>query len=495
MSAKMDIPGYYYDPEKKRYFKVENSKTAPAASTWSTDKVKRRKLEDEEAAAALQRMKLNKDRIRRSQVLQEPLVGGFLAREFGSVEVDVRPSAFARELLEKGSMPLADSRWCSTGNVKHLCVTSEDTHSGLGVAFATLDELSLISAYIPRDNNGRVHRQLLANYSVPHSPQFAPYQELVVNQISDVKYHKPSGKVFVLSRQPDAAISFWDFNPVETDGPDGRLPSPRWLLGWSGTGHGVFMNHRLSGPSGTNNYQSNTVHPSPESATSLCIIGSNRGILHWPKERSITWLAPTVSQGRFNSSPKAFGDIFALDFKQGDSNILFSGGRPGKLFIGDTRSSFQEWQCLNHGYAISHIRSLDHHNVLVAGLNNTMVTYDTRMMKDDPPSSLYKPQTVRPVLRFHEYKNSAHINTGLDFNKESGLVAAAHDDGKVALYSVKTGHRLSSPDIAQIQSNRGPIQAIQFQTMPNDVNPTLFVGVHSNLNAYSFGVWGLKDDA
>lgn len=42
-----EIPGFYYDPEKKKYFKIEASHKAPAGSQYSKDAVKRKRKDQE----------------------------------------------------------------------------------------------------------------------------------------------------------------------------------------------------------------------------------------------------------------------------------------------------------------------------------------------------------------------------------------------------------------------------------------------------------------
>lgn len=130
-------PDSFLDEEKKRYFKVESSRTAPATSAWSSDSVKKRKLESKEATAALQRLRLEKSLVKRSPLLGHPLVGGVYVREHGVPRRGVPEASYARGFVEKGSMPLKDARWGSNGNLSHLCVVGADRKTGLGVAYAS----------------------------------------------------------------------------------------------------------------------------------------------------------------------------------------------------------------------------------------------------------------------------------------------------------------------------------------------------------------------
>ncbi|KKF93475.1 hypothetical protein CFO_g4186 [Ceratocystis platani] len=62
-----NLPGYFYDAEKKRYFKIEKSSNATSSAKWTTSAICKRE-EEEETAAEVQRKRLR---------------GAWLAREFG----------------------------------------------------------------------------------------------------------------------------------------------------------------------------------------------------------------------------------------------------------------------------------------------------------------------------------------------------------------------------------------------------------------------------
>ncbi|CAJ2511531.1 Uu.00g071560.m01.CDS01 [Anthostomella pinea] len=473
-----EIPGYFYDSGKRRYFKVENSKTAPATAAWSADNVKKRRLEDEEAAAAIQRMTLQKHRIRRSKVLSEPLMGGFFDRERNQAGSDNVPAAsFAKGMLEKGQLPLADARWRSSSNLKHMYIGAMDHKTILCTAHATLDELTLLSSYLPRDRNGRVHRRLLAEYATPGN-RMGPYREIDIPQISDIKYVEHSHYMLITSRRPGRNISLWGFRPRVSE-PDDR--QPHWILGSSDV---AYTHWSTRGDGDHKDYQANCVVPAPMSSGMICALGTSRGLVQMNDAGDLKWMT-TGTPG------PSFRDIFALDFQRGHRDVLLFGGRPGRLFTGDTRVHCEKWNSIKLPGPITHIRALNEHQALVSGVNHQLSTYDLRFARKRRDA----PNASAPIQVFPQYRNSAHIDIGLDYDKSTGVVATAHDDGKVALYSVRSGKRLRCTDVDNIRSNRGPIQSIQFQTFPGDHLPTLFVGVHSNINAYSFGVENLEDEA
>ncbi|KAK6583648.1 hypothetical protein PZA11_003378 [Diplocarpon coronariae] len=81
-----DIPGYYFDNEKNKYFKIQPQ--GPASSAYSERDVKRRKLRDENEVAIVKEKQRQAGRIQRSKILEDPLFGGVLTREYGYAGFD-----------------------------------------------------------------------------------------------------------------------------------------------------------------------------------------------------------------------------------------------------------------------------------------------------------------------------------------------------------------------------------------------------------------------
>jgi hypothetical protein len=328
----------------------------------------------------------------------------------------------------------------------------------------------------------------------------------------------------------------------------------------------------------------------------VCAVGTNRGIVQWARDAGRpTWLtppAPLKLNTKNHSETALFRDVFAVDFQADQSAVLLFGGRPGALFTADTRVPCARWSHLQLPSTITHLKCLGGGNqVLVAGLRNQLGVYDLRFVRSQQrrehgdfgnqgrsnnnhrlahPSrnSHNMPRkhsqaeskwfgleeeengkirrskdmdmdtdVAQPVVQFEHYRNSARIDIGFAYDKATGTVAAAHDDvpGTVALYSVRTGSRLRTLDLApgseageagratygngnasiqtqtQTRSRHGQqnllgaeqrasvpiIKSLQFQTFPRDLTPTLFVGAgrRGGITAFSFDVDELGDEA
>ncbi|KAK9779398.1 hypothetical protein SCAR479_03880 [Seiridium cardinale] len=550
----MDIPGYYFDPMQKRYFKIEGNHTAPTDSAWSADNVKKRKLEDQKAEEALQRLDLCKGRIKRAHALNDPLTGGFLAREHGIALDDMMPAILAADLVNKGGIPFKNSIWSSSQHITAMCIVGEDPWTDLGFGYISPDGSSIASTYIPRDRNGRVHRRLLADYSTPEG-RISPYREFILDQISDIKFNRRRGVLLIAQTSPSDRVSLRAAVPAQLPEDEKRAKRPCWQLGQrpcmqsvAQVGPSVQPPQPLQPQMGRLPFSDqdhgyvevNVVTPGPDTSEDiLCAAGSNRGIVQWKGEQQISlsgslkWIAPSKTDHLV--ADNAFKDIFAVEYRRNHESVILGGGRPGRCFIADTRVRDVDWKSFRHGSSIAQeltiddirtikdtlftydkneklivflspdIKSLNEHHVLISGTRHMMQTYDLRMIKGHTSIVSKWRGDISPEVKtdqciktFPAYSNDSYNKIGFDVDVEAGIVATAHDDGKVAIHSLESGHRLKSPAIDRIQAdiqNKGPIKAMQFEKMSGDQHSSLFVALGSNLEVYSLGDMGLDNKA
>lgn len=213
------------------------------------------------------------------------------------------------------------------------------------------------------------------------------------------------------------------------------------------------------------------------------MIGTNGGVLRVWSNEAVTWIAPR-GDPRSAQLPQ---EVFDLDFQTSNHNVLFVGGRRPRVWISDLRAPADGWAHIRHTSSVAHLRSVNPHQILVAGLENTMCLYDVRFFDS-------RPNGRQPLLTFPEYRNAAHIHTGWDVCPEMNAVAAAQDDGTLALFSLRTGRRLRSPVLDEIKRD-SPLKALMFHTVPNEKMPSLWVGEGQALNKFSFGAKDFEDEA
>lgn len=215
--------------------------------------------------------------------------------------------------------------------------------------------------------------------------------------------------------------------------------------------------------------------PAPPKSSMLFAIGSSHGILQIDKEScDIHWLTPKAPRNTDIDDDSGFPkDIFALDFLRNDPSVLLSGGRRGILSITDIRIPIfgRNSDSIRHPSCITHIRQVNDHRIIVAGLNSSLCQYDLRFRKLHA-SPLFPQQRTgkgkdkqtanakwtRPILQYPDYYNSSIIPIGFDVDLESGIVAAAQQSksgwglGPVHLYSLETGQMLRS-----LENNAGTV--------------------------------------
>lgn len=160
------------DEQKGKYFKIQKSHLASGSSAaYSSDNVKRRKLEDEAHRAAEQRRRLLKNHIRRHVGLDRNRVAAaVLDREVGAPSAaggvgprlmiscvgGDKPEVWAAGLEPKGEVIFAPSFARERmANMNCFYVDGSDEKTGMGVAYGSLDGDTLVGSYVRTDANER----------------------------------------------------------------------------------------------------------------------------------------------------------------------------------------------------------------------------------------------------------------------------------------------------------------------------------------------------
>ncbi|KAJ5009428.1 hypothetical protein K4K57_008835 [Colletotrichum sp. SAR 10_99] len=372
---RMQIPGFYYDEEKGKYFKIEKTQSAPQNAAWSAESVKRRKVKHREAEAVAARQERLKRHIVRSAVLRDPLLGGFLEAELGVVKRerkirsgggggssfgvnDVPAAAWARGLTDKGDVPFVPS--FATGrfpNIPCFWVSGHDDKTGLGVAYATVDEETVIGSYIPTNENDE-------------------YVGLVIYGVQ--------------------MLTLAGYLSVQ------MLPVVR-SIGSNNLRHISYRSGRHEGV-----VNSTTIGP-PSSSNMVCVIGTSFGLLRLMGDERVRWLGPP----RPRPGPPE-GDFFTSSFLPDNPNVLFAGGRNPTIKLMDMRTMWDAWELLPIG-PVAHVEAVNPHQFVAAGPRSLMAVFDIRYRR-------LLPNGVQPVVEFEGYKNDAHMHIGWAVDADAGTV-------------------------------------------------------------------------
>ncbi|CZR53804.1 uncharacterized protein PAC_03685 [Phialocephala subalpina] len=413
-----EIPGFYYDKDKKKYFKIQGS-TEPARSAYSAESVKRRQVRDlheEQEAKKAERMA---DGVKRLTIQERDLSGFLMKREFG-----YRPT------LDTPRSILADSFLQRKGYYKPHPFRSTASHNA-GLFFNVR----------PRPASEKLSVEIHCAHLNNVSSSFVEIDEWG---------SKESG--------PSVDHTFNGAGQTTSISCNGRFHASTWYSGSTNSGIGVWRGPSsgyaamVSGP-GTDRGRDVDVLSStaaPETSPFLFAFGTSSGILTYDKDGRMGWVKDTYYPALHY--PK---DVFALEFLSlGESNqnpsILLCGGRPGEINRIDLRAPvFANETLIFHPSSITHIKQVDKHRIIVPGLESSMCQYDLRFLKEFQDTRLkILRTTTHPYLQYPEYKNKATILAGFDIDTESGLVAAAQEGDDyspaIQIFSLHSGHVLAS---------------------------------------------------
>jgi hypothetical protein len=212
-------------------------------------------------------------------------------------------------------------------------------------------------------------------------------------------------------------------------------------------------------------------------------------------------------------------NILSVDFLPSNpASLIIAGTRSGYVCLLDTRTPPHEWtlqsNTLKHPSSVAQIRAVGPYEILAAGPCHAMAVYDIRYLQrrqQQPPSQPSLPQRTTtggvkgakerwnpnhtlPILTFPSYRNEARIQFGLDvlthpgygYGGGGGIVAAAHDDSTVGVYSLRDGTRITPAGDVDAIKPESVVGSVMWQTLAGDRHPSLFVGEGSVVRKYSF---------
>lgn len=457
MSSAREIPGFYYDEERKKYFRVQPDHRAPDGAAHSKSAIKAKK-----EARAIEQIKQDRQtREKRGQIRRHD------PASYTSLSLALRLGQRPRGLLEK----------LSQNYVSRFSRRSADLIDGRRLEAFTAAP------------NGRLYTMITA----PDGR--APY--LINHSTSLVA---PQGMVPPMNYVERAWASMTSL-------------ADRYLLSTHGKSYGSFCQdtHRLTCPGSSlicipledneeypfyihNRYNElaiTDIAASPDSSSLHIALATDNG-LHIgklplsrpPPERCHTLRKEQV----------------VVTFK--DANIVMSGERSGAVNFTDVRIPSTVHR-LQHSSAVNGIvtgRNTNH--IIASGLGN-IALYDLRYTKAINPKKRKKNETVEPshpLIPFHvprthqtEYytpgKNLTYIP-----NLDVALVAcqrAAPNKGGVLLYNASTGQLIDSPISKTTFDNMRGVAVTRVRDGPESI----FIGEARSLHEYTIDIDSAKRDS
>ncbi|KAE8551797.1 hypothetical protein EYB25_005687 [Talaromyces marneffei] len=422
------IPGFYWDPEKKKYFRVQANHVAPAGSQYSKEAVKRRKLDNEQRQrqVAIDR-RVRRERVRRSRCMD--YVFTRLGDEIGKTFIP----GFARK-SQQGRVYVSQLQRHSLCSLGYSNVYDFARHgpSGTLVAATCLPNSTAITMCPPASNSktADVWKYDIKQNSASSLVQYelssmslcdsgyllATYLNgtsgdsmAELAQIPDLDSHTRNTSVISLASTRSLEITFWCSEARPNSSSD-----PIFAVG---TSDGL-----------------QTIH------IDTTLRSDSKNVLRRPKDvLAVEWLSRTV---------------------------IASGFRDSLLFLSDLRSN-DSVQRIKHPGMIGEIKKIDNHQLVVAGTRSLQM-YDLRFPKTEVKTGSKRHRrggasSTKPYLVFENYNRENYHS--MDVNKELGLLATTTEDRRnIRFYSLADGSIVQSPhSLRDTYNDRTFINKIRFE--------------------------------
>ncbi|KAI5787175.1 hypothetical protein EDC01DRAFT_779625 [Geopyxis carbonaria] len=428
-AAPVQIPGFYYDTAKKKYFRLLPHHAAPpSAAFYSTSSVQKAQKEATREWAELADANRRKSRIRHSPLKSNPYVRATLYREMGGVREELaesRREVYARSLKCRPVYNPHDPTKKISAFATDFCDGAKRVAVGTGGG--VLKGIPLTTdkdGQMEMDDNGA--HNLICSWSQVTSISISTRRLLVATFLGNG--HNPS--IYMT-----------------------RLPSPSSTLHFSNT---LFeIQSILHHP--TKSLWTSTASPHSDGALVLGSSGSAILLTDHPHD---------VTQQHFRTR----SDVFAVAFHATDPSVFLAGSRDGAMRLFDIRNgsggtgvtAARPDITVRHSSTITHVRALDASNILVNGLQGAAM-YDLRFPHPASPSSSFAEPTRAARAYPRLVRNDGYmIDLGFDVNQELGIMAIANQEHRVELWSIATGERLDGGDIGKKKFS-SPCKGLKFE--------------------------------
>ncbi|KAI9800413.1 MAG: hypothetical protein M1833_003299 [Piccolia ochrophora] len=473
------IRGYYYDPEKKKYFKILPNHAAPPGSSYSHENVRKARREAQvlhgvdslSLIAGLTNSQKERERkkaqrqprtrlVQRSKLLQNP-VGSLmgLAREHGcqprreqaEVSAATYVKAFKRRLLLKSSDPAE----------RFTAIAFDPSTQGLVGGTSSSVRYDLIQA-VPRDAFPLLSEDEEDKWKDQAYKTISEF--ITASEITSIKLSSLRTLVFTLQGgafPPKALIT--------------PLCSPDTVEAYGHLDNGSIEDYVLKK---TSTLYCSAICPSGRRVA----IGSDRGVILMSQD-SVGGSVQTLRNSDWKPRPfNTISDVLATEFL--DNHTIAAGQRDGYIQLMDVRMDGRGGRVLRvkHPSSVTHVRQVDASKIIACGLQSSLNMYDLRF----PELPAWKKRAMQPTQAVLEYDhfNDFRTDLGFDIDVELGLVAAGRDDNTVRLYSLHTAKVLRSN--ASMPLKERP-RCIAFAAMKMDHKPSsLLVGASDEVLEFSW---------
>ncbi|KAF4766388.1 hypothetical protein HAV15_010998 [Penicillium sp. str.  len=414
-----EIPGFYYDPEKKKYFKIQANHAAAPNAQYSQQSVKRKRSEltvNKRNKTRL-RQREEKETIRKAASLKNPLV--HLQREVGAVETSFRARQEQQARIQASQLHRGELHrfepWPNSYSIRHVL---RNPRSGTLIASSARGYESSVSVCFPDIDESQwrydhtMERVLfrepywLGSMSLSHSG----YLLATMNE-------GPQGDCFLSAH----------LLPEPDEGGNYRWPT--------------FSHPIRIRPHYPMSFWCSAAQPTGSSAHFA--IGTSEGLhtlegtsSHWSLSKK-PFKGNTVSThtGRRSDRSQSKHSVHAVEWMSQD--VIAAGQKNSKIFLHDLRSGGSATR-LQHNDSVMEMKQMDEYRLVAAGPRSLRM-YDLRFA----PKALKPQDSSKPYLTFPDF-SSLPIPT-FDLSTELGLLASPSQHCRIQLFSLQTGLQVPSP--------------------------------------------------
>ncbi|MCJ1432140.1 hypothetical protein MMC27_001496 [Xylographa pallens] len=389
-----EIPGFWYDEAKSRYFKVLPSHVAPQGASHSRDEVKRRKAEDAaEAERAAKRALQDRTRVKRASILQDPYASLVLNRQTGLLSPRLRAnsgSIWAQHATRRQFLDISKSR---RSRGIRLPLYSED--------------YQVVTAIVKDEATGTVFEGYHGSIS---SLCLSPDRKLCSTTL-------------------DATLHINTLLPPET------IADSTYPIVDSDIQKTLTEKHK------------NTIWSSDCSPGSIIGLGTSAGMLmlslsteqwcHGSLEEHKDMLAVRWSSRHVLLGGTRKGTVWQSDERVPVTERLLQHPGPvtGLGMLDDYRVVIAGMNNQLFTYDIRFLRLMP----TTAWQKGTRTPSGPYRSHRSVPFHTRVPAATAPYIEYPSYRNVAHGNLGFDVSRGMGLVAAATDEGEVKVWDGWTG--------------------------------------------------------
>ncbi|OQE42086.1 hypothetical protein PENCOP_c004G08695 [Penicillium coprophilum] len=436
-SMAREIPGFYYDEEKKKYFKIQANHVASPSAQYTQQSVKRKRSELKTRENKTRfRQRENKEKIRKAASLRHPLVN--VQREIGALisSSNARQEQQARiqaSQLRRGELHRFEP-WPNSYSIRHVL---RNPRSGTLIAGSARGYESSVSVCFPDIDESQ--------WSYDHTMERVLFREpywLGSMSLSPSGYllatmnEGPQGDCFLsahLLPEPDEGGNYvWPTCTI----PSSSLTTEIVLIPDFSVSHPIRIR-----PHYPMSFWCSAAQPTTSSAHFA--IGTSEGLHtlegtsnHWSlSKKPFKGNAVSTSNRRRSENNQGKTSVHAVEWMSPD--VIAAGQKNSKIFLHDLRSGGSATR-LQHNDAVMAMKKMDEHRLVAAGPSSLRM-YDLRFV----PEARKRHDSSKSYLNFHEF-SSLPFPT-FDLSTELGLLASPSQDCKIQLFSLQTGLQVSSP--------------------------------------------------